>query len=140
MTTIAYKHKDKEIAVDSQITAGGLICSQNENKTTKVNGVTFITTGVIADIEPLIDSFFGQPPAHPLEAKAIVIKDGEVFEYFHDGNRSYMCPINYDSAWGSGQDFALSAMDFGCNAREAVKYASKRDSGTGGRVRLLKVK
>ncbi len=40
---------------------------------------------------------------------------------------------------GSGGCYALTAMDMGATAKEAVKMAMKRDTGTGGRVRTYKL-
>lgn len=37
-------------------------------------------------------------------------------------------------AWGSGWQWAAAAMDHGASARDAVKYASKRDGYSGGGV------
>ena len=36
--------------------------------------------------------------------------------------------------FGTGQDHALTAMDCGLSAKEAVKMAAKRDTGTNSRV------
>jgi hypothetical protein len=52
-----------------------------------------------------------------------------------------MCPAGSgDTAIGTGTDHAITAMDCGLSAREAVKMAMKRDTGTGGRIRTYKVK
>jgi ATP-dependent protease HslVU (ClpYQ) peptidase subunit len=40
-------------------------------------------------------------------------------------------------ALGSGSHFALTAMDMGATAAEAVEMAKKRDTSTGGLVRTL---
>ena len=48
--------------------------------------------------------------------------------------------LTYNDADGSGYAFAISAMDFGCDARGAVKYASTRDNYTGGRIKVINVK
>ena len=42
------------------------------------------------------------------------------------------------AAVGSGSDHALTAMDMGATAEEAVKMAMKRDVMTGGRIRLYR--
>ena len=38
------------------------------------------------------------------------------------------------TAWGSGWQFALSGLDLGMTAVEAVEFAMKRDLNTGGEV------
>lgn len=141
MTTIAYNHKDKEIAVDSRCTSGTLIVDDKCSKVFKQGGVTFIGGGELADLESLIAGYphgFEEPVT--LNAQAFVVFDGEVYmvrvdkgEYKHDS-------INHNSTLGSGGDFALAAMDFGKSAKEAVKYAATRDCATGGRIKTIKVK
>lgn len=42
-------------------------------------------------------------------------------------------------AIGSGMYYALTAMDCGCSAEEAVKMAAKRDVNTGGEIRIFKI-
>ena len=41
------------------------------------------------------------------------------------------------TAWGSGMDFAIGAMDAGANAMEAVRIASARNTTTGGTIRFV---
>jgi len=43
-------------------------------------------------------------------------------------------------AFGSGGEFALAAMDLGQTAQQAVKFASKRDLFTGGKIQSYKLK
>jgi ATP-dependent protease HslVU (ClpYQ) peptidase subunit len=54
MTTIAYNHKDKQIAVDSQSTMGSMISSLNENKWIERDGLIFFIAGNACDDEMLI--------------------------------------------------------------------------------------
>ena len=42
-------------------------------------------------------------------------------------------------ATGSGQHHALTAMDMGATAKEAVKMAIMRDTNSGGRIRTYKI-
>ena len=45
MTTIAYNHKDREIAVDGQISRGNIIVTLNADKVDIVDNVKFIMCG-----------------------------------------------------------------------------------------------
>jgi len=58
------------------------------------------------------------------------------------GGRMFKTPESSKSVFaiGSGQDHALTAMDCGLSAKEAIKMAAKRDVNTGGRVRTFKIK
>lgn len=139
MTTIAYNHKERTIAVDSRCTSGSLIIDDKCNKVFKRGDLTFIGGGEFADLMALIEGYpggFGEPVT--LNAQAFLACDGGVYmvrvengEYKHD-------PIDHNATLGSGGDFALAAMDFGKSAKEAVKYAMTRDCATGGRIRVIK--
>ena len=45
----------------------------------------------------------------------------------------------FNAADGSGRKFALSAMDFGCGAVDAIKYAAKKDIFTGGEIQVVDI-
>jgi ATP-dependent protease HslVU (ClpYQ) peptidase subunit len=141
MTTIAYNYKEGEIAVDSRVSTGDLISSDKYNKTRKLQGVTFVFAGLVADVDLLVESYpYGYEGMTELEAYALAIDEGEVYQCtIHDGKYN-VTPITFNMCLGSGGDFALSAMDFGCSAKDAVKYAMTRDMCTGGRVKVIKVK
>ena len=47
--------------------------------------------------------------------------------------------LSNPDAIGSGSPFALTAMDMGASAEEAVTMAAKRDSCTGGKIRTLRI-
>lgn len=142
MTTIAYSHKDKEIAVDSRETAGDLIASDNTLKAEKINGEWYIGAGCSNDCELLTDCIInGTTHERDLDANVMFTKNGKVFNsnyYAADGLLTWEIKRNY--TMGSGEKFALAAMDFGKSAKEAVKYAMTRDIYTGGKVRVIKVK
>jgi len=141
MTTIAYSHKLKQIAVDSRATAGTLIADDKCNKVFKRDGLVFIACGSVADLELLTDSYpFGYEGMSDLSASAFVVDDGKVYQCDIQSGKYNVTPIDFDMALGSGCDFALSAMDFGKTPKEAVKYAMTRDCATGGKIQVVKVK
>lgn len=141
MTTIAYNHKDKEIAVDSRFTKSDLITTDKGNKVIKRDGVTFIMAGSCKDYEKLVDAYLGAPNSfNSIECSAFVIDKCVVYEYGFDCNKNACKEVaDGNMTLGSGGDFALSAMDFGCSAKDAVKYAMTRDIYSGGKVRVIKV-
>jgi len=138
MTTIAYK--DGVIAYDSRITNGTTITHDDFEKCQEVKGVKFVLAGCVADYSKLIGAWFGESYTVPVEASALVF-DGESLCYFAYGDKEGPCkePIWIERPYvlGSGSDFALTAMDMGATSGEAVEMAKKRDSCTGGQVRLL---
>jgi hypothetical protein len=140
MTTIAYSHKDKQIAFDSRKTLRGVCCDKT-NKVHKANSSVFVYCGNISDIGYFADNFAENKEVGlgevQLEISAIMIEKGEAFYvYVHEGvfNKE---PISSDFTLDSGGEFALAALDFGKTAREAVKYAMTRDIYTGGKVKVI---
>jgi ATP-dependent protease HslVU (ClpYQ) peptidase subunit len=136
MTTIAYCHKTKQIACDSRSTAGYTICSDEEIKFKKVDDEVWFFSGATADCETLIDIHKGKIKPFDISANAIVATKNGIFARGYSRNeRRYMpYPINYSWAIGSGTDHALTALDMGLSAKQAVEIAMKRDTCTGGKI------
>lgn len=141
MTTIASSHERKEIAVDSRATAGSLIASDICDKVDRIDGKVFISAGDVSDIGLLINTYpFGYEGMTKLNATALVIDEGELFECAVYEGKYHVTPIDFDIALGSGGDFALAGMDMGMTPKQAVKYAMTRDCATGGKIQVIKVK
>lgn len=138
MTTIAYK--GNQIAVDSRITRGSTICSDSYCKIQTVQDIKFIICGVLSDTESLIQAYFGAE-VEDADAQCLILKEGRVYSFAIEDGKGYCLDITGETeAIGSGADHAITAMDLGLSAKEAVKMAAKRDTGTGGRIRVLEVK
>ncbi len=137
MTTIAFNFKDKEIAVDSRCTKGLTIVSDSYEKAL-INelGIWFFC-GTVADRLELCNLKPNETASHCLSGCAMLIRDGEAFEVYTDEDGRY-CeqPMEQDSTLGSGEEFALAAMDFGLSAAESVAYAMQRDVCTGGAIQV----
>lgn len=144
MTTICYK--DGTISYDSQATAGDRIVDSNINKKRTVEGYHFFCAGSIIDIDKLIAAVFDQEfDLHPkregcLQAIAfLVTPDRQVYKCAYQDDELILIPIDSDKcdAIGSGEEYAIGAMDFGASAKDAVKVAMNRDIYTGGRIRTF---
>ena len=142
MTTVAYNYEDKEIAVDGRVTTGDLVSCDNYDKTrTRDDGLIFIVAGMVCDVDLLVESYpYGYEGMDELEAMALVIDDGKVYQCTLHDKKYHVTPITFNCCMGSGGDFALAAMDMGKTAKQAVKYAGTRDLCTGGKVKVIKVK
>lgn len=139
MTTIAYC--GGIIAYDSRLTSDITIIDDNYDKCRIVKGVRFFFSGSASDYDKLIKSYFDETDC-----------DADVCFMLFDGEKVYKGSTSTkDKIWmvditdmtasiGSGSDHALTAMDLGCSAVEAVKMAKKRDTCTGGRIRTFKIK
>lgn len=141
MTTIAYSHELKEIAVDGRVTMGTLVSDDSYDKTRKREDLIFIASGLVADIDLLVEAYpFGYEGMQELEAQALVIDEGKVYQCTQHDGKYFVTPIDFNITLGSGGDFALAAMDFGKTPKQAVKYAMTRDCATGGKIKVIKVK
>jgi len=141
MTTIAYNHKDKEIAVDSRYTRGDTISNNNGVKYRKVNGVTFVIAGNTMYYDDIINCYFGNEEcAKGVNVSALVIDNGVAYECAFDQDGGFWKDkLTENTTHGCGSVWATAAMDFGCSAKDAVKYAMTRDIYTGGKVHVFKV-
>lgn len=135
MTTIAYHHQSKTIAWDSRSVSAGVIVSDDHQKMLVRDGVTFWFSGCYADRDKMVDYYFGGRHEFVPDANCYALDDGRLFYCgVTDEHEFWKEPINCNHACGSGIKFALSAMDFGKSAKEAVEYAKTRDCFTGGLV------
>lgn len=140
MTTIAYK--DGVIAYDSRICSGSSITHDDFEKCQEVKGIKFVLSGYVCDYSKLIGAWFGEPVTSLVEAAAMAF-DGAALWYVAYDEKEGLCktPIWLERPYviGSGSDHAVTAMDMGATAVEAVEMAKKRDTSTGGQVRTLVV-
>jgi 20S proteasome alpha/beta subunit len=145
MTTIVYDHKNKQIAVDSRATASGLITSDDEQKWhVDADGAVWFLSGCISDYDLLFDCFKNGDRAYDLpeipDAIAFVVRDGCVsIRGVTDKGEAWTQKLTGNRCLGSGSTLALAALDFGCKAVDAVKYAATRDCYSGGAVHCFDV-
>jgi 20S proteasome alpha/beta subunit len=140
MTTIAYK--DGIVAYDSRVTAGGTIWDDACDKHILVEGVHFFFTGASTGEADLFEWFIKRErTTQSHETHALVFSDKLYTAGFDKKGGYYSNPerLGNVTAIGSGAICALTAMDLGCTAKEAVKMAMKRDTATGGRIRTCKI-
>lgn len=143
MTTIAYNHKDKQIAVESFSTMDGVIVNRNATKHFNVGGDIYFVAGKTNGLAKFIIAHKHGEKVDPniADCAAFVIKeDGTCWLFVIDENwLPQSCILDYDSAMGSGENFALAAMDMGKSAGEAVEYACTRDCYSGGKVTIYDI-
>lgn len=143
MTTIVYDHKAKQIAVDGRTTAGSTIKTDSDQKWVSTEKGVWFIAGSTSDTDRFIEymeSDNPEPPRFKMECSAILATRTGVYVCgVTEEGEPWMCPTNFSDAMGSGEHFALAALDFGCSSREAVEYAATRDSSTGGRVTVFDV-
>lgn len=139
MTTIAYK--DGVIACDSRATAGDLIATDRAKKIYKRKGLTFVGAGAVCDIQVAFEAWPADGEYTECGWEAFVVDGGELIHAGFDGETLFRIRHDQDEPYaiGSGSPFALTALDMGCTAREAIKMAARRDVGTGGMIKTCKV-
>jgi ATP-dependent protease HslVU (ClpYQ) peptidase subunit len=143
MTTIVYDHSARQIAVDGQVTQGNRICTGDDIKWKRDGDDWWFICGSVSDIERLIahiNATDPDAPKWPIECSAFLVRDGQVFQCIvTDDGEPCRSPVTYSDAMGSGEIYALSALDHGKTAKEAVEYAAMRDTGTGGKITVFDV-
>ena len=138
MTTIAYK--DGVIAYDSRVTRDTEILYDDFQKCREEKGVKFILSGKTSHYSRLIAAYFGSTESRDLSCAAIVIDADGLWYAGNDAEDGFWkSPLVSDRPYaiGSGGLHALTAMDMGASAAEAVEMAKKRDNCTGGLVRTI---
>lgn len=140
MTTIAYK--DGIIAYDSRSTCGYTITNDSHEKCHIVDGARFFYCGGLGDRAALIESYKAGEYKGDRSGSALVVDDKLYYIGMNkeDGFWKQELELDNPRAIGSGEDHAFTAMDMGATAKEAVKWAMKRDTGTGGRIRTYRLK
>lgn len=136
MTTIAYRAGI--IACDSRATEGDTIITDRCRKYFRKGGWRFWLAGATSQFAQfVVDCASDCPKTSARDVYGFAVMGDVVFRVDCIGGR-----VNFDrideeyDAVGSGQCFALAAMDAGATAAEAVRIAARRDPGTGGRVRV----
>ena len=145
MTTIAYNHKDKEIAADSQSTSGYTISSQNVTKLHRLDYGWFAFSGDLADAYILIDYLSGNISAESLdlsklEVGGFILPDkGQPYKIYIS-NTGHVVKIECNHSWGlgSGREYALGALHCGASAKDAVNAAIKYDIYSSGKILVKK--
>lgn len=142
MTTIV--SDGNMVAYDSRACMENVISSDDFDKVRVRGDVYYIGAGAAHNIDRVIDIYLSGEPyiGESFECCVWMSRgDGTLYQIFSDS----VGPIEYDilrsgiNTLGSGQEFAMAAMDLGLTPREAVKYAMTRDTGTGGKIRQFKL-
>jgi hypothetical protein len=121
---------------------GGLIGSDSYQKKLELEGHTFILSGAVDEMPALMADIVANRFTKEVSCRGVMVDpEGRAFMVGSDEDEHILTPLIMDvpMAWGSGRDFAIAAMDFGCSAKEAVKYARTRCTYTGGKVRTFKL-
>ena len=134
MTTIAYKHKDGIVAFDSRLVAGGIIVTDERYKAKSNGECLFVFSGDVSDFEEFVKDYPNIDPNYHYQVQGALLKNGEVYHVSNDEGIFSEMLIDFDFAWGSGAEYAYTAMDCGLGAIEAVEKAKLRDIHTGGDV------
>lgn len=135
MTTIVYSHKLRTISYDSRMTAGGDIVTDECDKMIEHDGKKYFISGNNADIDIFLNEVGNNNQASEgIEICALMLEGGEVSLVTIGNGRYKICKLHFNEGVGSGCCWALAALDFGKDTRDAVMYAAKKDSRTGGTI------
>lgn len=148
MTTIAYK--EGIIAYDGRAALGdGTIFTDNKDKHEESRGVHYFYAGEIHLLKHITGwwedrEYVPNLPERVRIGRAFILDtDKTLYTIVFEppiGLIAYKIDPKQIWAIGSGCDHALTAMDMGATAKEAVKMAMLRDTGTGGKIRTFKIR
>ncbi|WAI96218.1 proteasome subunit beta [Vibrio phage vB_VhaP_PG11] len=140
MTTIVYDHLNQTVTADSRVTSGGFVNSDDYEKCWITPEYVFWFAGVFADIQTVVENYpCGFEGAPECSGFVFYRKTGEFKSIGWSSEREYQCELEWNEAIGSGEHFALAALDMGATPEEAVAYAATRDTATGGVIRHYKL-
>lgn len=140
MTTIVYDHNKKQIACDSRESADGFLHKDTAEKFYLRDDSIWFICGSKGDADIFIDDFEHNKEAiDNITCNGIYVKDKLVYVATIDNGHYKTSLVDYTDGFGSGGWMALSAVDLGKSAKEAVEYAMTRDLYTGGEVRVFDI-
>lgn len=144
MSVIVYHKRSGIIATDGRSTMGSYIANDDTEKYFKHEGKHFFFCGSPSHKESFLNIHFGINIDSPYiidkpDFYALVYDNGVVYNYSTPNGVPSKDAIDCDISIGSGEDFAIAAIDLGFSAEVAVKAAIKRDSGCGGTIRFYKL-
>lgn len=141
MTTMAYD--GRYIAIDSRITCGSWISTDDFDKTVETDEWVVFWTGDLDKKEDFILAFLNNGKVNePAKTSLFAFnkKSEKLFDVFSQECVILKSPITFKDSRGSGSSHAITAMDFGAGAIDAVKAAMKRCNCTGGTIRCFDTK
>jgi ATP-dependent protease HslVU (ClpYQ) peptidase subunit len=135
MTVIAWD--GKTLAADKQSTSNGM--RRTTRKIYRVTDGLLALTGAGGHAHALLDWFNGErdldkwPRTREADDEGSVIHFTSQGVFVYGGNGCGRGEPVEDAfiAFGSGRDYAMAAMELGCDARRAVEVASKFDTSCG---------
>ena len=142
MTTIAYHHKDRQIAYDSRCTSGGLILTDSFDKKMEHGKGIYFLSGSTSDFNDFCQEFEnGKKASRPYDCCAFYVENGLVWlrAIDADDDRFFESFRSFNHAIGTGSQLAMAAMDFDKSAQDAVHYAATKDVFTGGQIKVFTV-
>lgn len=139
MTTIAYD--GYMISYDGRETFNGLICTDSKEKLYYTKHGKMFMAGSSSAIEKFINEFEdGKETKITSDVLGFLVEPDCVFLVGVSDGKFWKCKQSGQKiAIGSGALFAISAMDHGKNAFDAVFYAMKKDIYTGGDVTIYNI-
>lgn len=140
MTTIVYDHNKRQIACDSRESAHGFLHKDTAEKFYYRGDVIWFISGSKGDADIFIDDFEHNKEAiNNISCSGIYVKDKLVYVAAVESGIYKTSLMDYTDGFGSGGWMALSAVDLGKSAKEAVEYAVTRDLYSGGQIRVFDI-
>lgn len=138
MTVIAYDLRF--VSMDSRVTINDCIVSDDYNKSTESAQGVYFFSGKSACRDRIISLFESEQNIKEKFNFSMYYYEKSTKKLFYicaDGFKLESIEVTYTDAIGSGCDHAITAIDCGLSAEDAVAMTIKRDSKCGGRIRVF---
>lgn len=128
------------LAADSRVTVDGMVVTDRATKVHRLHSnYLFGWCGGVEDAERLRRALRkNEPPPPGLEVTAILVSPDREVRLFEGA--IWIRQKGEYFAIGSGAPYALGAMDAGADAAMAALIGSKRDTGSGGKIKKVTFK
>lgn len=139
MTTFAYSKKENAIAIDGRMTRGSLVASDRYEKWIEADDKTYFYVGCVSASHRLVEAITSGDEyvdeENDWDCHVILASNPPKEIYVNDSGYIECGEIKEESfTSGSGESYALSALDMGKSVKQAVQYAMSRDIYTGGKI------
>lgn len=144
MTTFAYSKKENAIAIDGRMTRGSMVASDKDNKYIETASGIYFTIGCLSAANRLVKHIEDGDEEVEVENSwdcHIIEACDPPKEYYVNEFGFIECDeITEDFLTsGSGESYAMAALDMGKNVRQAVQYAMTRDIYSGGKITVYDI-
>jgi ATP-dependent protease HslVU (ClpYQ) peptidase subunit len=148
MTTLAYDHERKLIAIDSRVSAAGqIMCDKTIKFKVASDKSVWFYSGRPVDMNVAMNIFESyeqkciKAPKDNIEFAAVIAFKGKAYFSYYTSSHDYvMEEAKHNDGFGSGGIYALCALNMGKTILNSIEFAKTMDTCSGGQVHVFDLK